>query len=85
MAPRLSFRRLEKEFETRLEKGLISQPKTKGNNATPIEFLRWQMKKKTLGDDVGDDAVMLDINELEEDDDDTDDELMATDDEAGAA
>lgn len=43
------------------------------------------MKKKTLGEDVGDDAVMLDINELEEDDDDTDDELMATDDEAVAA
>ena len=38
------------------------------------------MKKKELGEDAGDDAVMLDENQMIDDDDD--DSLDATDDEA---
>ena len=64
MAPRLSFRRLELESDVKLEAGDVAKPlATKYNHATPIECLKWQLKKKTIGEDVGDDAVLIDTKQ----------------------
>ena len=57
VAPRLSFTRLEVEFEERLKAGEIKEPVYKGNHATPIETLKWQMKKKAIGEDKFDNEV----------------------------
>ena len=82
LAPRLNYSRLEAEFEERLEQGLIKAPlASKFKHASPIEFLRWQIKKKTLGEDA-DDAVMLDVNAIEESESSDD---AATDDEKGTS
>ena len=51
---------------------------SKYNHATPLEFLKWQMKKKTLGEDAKDDEVMIDANAFKEADQDRDDVYRAT-------
>ena len=69
LAPRLDYRRLELEFEERLVQGVVPAPKhNRFRCATPIEFLRWQNKKKTLGEDAkdGDDAIMLEMEQKRE-------------------
>lgn len=79
VTPRLCYRRLDLEFEERMEEGDIKQPlASKYNHATPLEFLKWQMKKKTLGEDATDDAVMISANEMKEADQDKDDIYQAS-------